>query len=403
MKLFRTINIIGALCLLIVSCGEDRTYEYEEKTQGNHWMQTLMQEWYLWGDSLQDLDWRQYFAAPSAFVSRLTAQSKANDKWSYCTIDTVLTDNYTIGQFDHIQSYGIDFSLMTDPTGATTKQYARVLTVYPNSPAERCGLQRGDFIAQIGEQKMTRTIMSRLVNGMARTLVVNRLGADMVEEQYYWASVDTLYMEAAEKVDVPTVWQSCMIADDVAYIMLTDLNDYSIIKSRLQALLQHNPSDIIVDLRLCNQGTVECAVGLAEAISSAEGTLLQTVWNSQKSQLNEQFDISGASTANLFFITSSYTRGAAEWLIYGLKALQSDEMKVVGQTTAGQTVMLKALPTQYQYTVYPAVAFVCNGDGNHSYTTGISPDDEINEFDYAWLYPYGDENETIVDYILNHY
>ena len=85
-----------ALCLL-VSCGKDRTYEYEEKTVGCHQMQDLMTEWYLWGDSIKDLDWQQYFAKPTEFITKLTAQSKANDKWSYCLIDTIESDPLPAG------------------------------------------------------------------------------------------------------------------------------------------------------------------------------------------------------------------------------------------------------------------------------------------------------------------
>ena len=48
----------------------------------------------------------------------------------------------------------MDVLLMNDPTGETTKQYARVVTVYANSPAERCGLQRNDFIGQVDDNKM---------------------------------------------------------------------------------------------------------------------------------------------------------------------------------------------------------------------------------------------------------
>ena len=49
---------IVAICgvLLAISCGEDRTYQYEEKTQHNHWMLEMMQDKYLWAEtSLEDV------------------------------------------------------------------------------------------------------------------------------------------------------------------------------------------------------------------------------------------------------------------------------------------------------------------------------------------------------------
>ena len=395
----KSLTILSLVLFLFASCGEDRTYEYEEKTQGNHEMQSLMQEWYLWGDSLKELDWKQYFASPTAFLPKLTSQSPNGYPWSYCSIDTIIADYHTCGYFNHCDSYGLDITLMTDPTGETTKQYARVLTVYPNSPAEQCGLQRGDFISQVGDAKMSKTVMSQLVSGRERTLVVSRLAVD-ADEILYWTSTDTLQLSRSRAVDVSTVMISRMLTPDVAYLMLTDLIDFTQISPSLSRLLTQSPSALIIDLRLCNQGSIDCAIELANKIGNASGIMLRTIWNSRKSANNTAYNISVASGLDLYFITSSYTQGAAEWLIYGLQSMQLENIKIVGQATAGQTVMLHPVPTVYQYTLYPAVAYVCNADGNHDYDSGIVPDDSFNEFDYVHLYPYGDIREAVVSHIL---
>ncbi len=391
------------MTVMCVSCAEDRTHEYEEKTAGNHWMQEVMQEWYLWGDSLQELDWKQYFATPSVFVSRLTSQSKAGDRWTYCTVDTVVADDHKRGTFNRYNSYGLDLSLMTDPTGETTKQYARVLTVYPGSPAERCGLRRGDFISQVGESKMSSKVMGYLEKGGARTLVVTRLDVSEDDETVFWADTDTLQMEPSEQVSVATVMKYGMLASDVAYIMLTDMNDFDSMRQPVNALVSQHPSDLIVDVRLCNAGTIDCAVQLARTIGSASGTLLRTIWNSNKSSNNTTYDIESSVGCNLFFITGSYTQGAAEWLIWGLRSLNPYGVTVVGTATAGQTVLLHDFATQYYYTIHAAVAFVADAAADYSYKNGITPDEIINEFDYVQLYPYGDTRETVVAYIMDNH
>lgn len=403
MRLKKVIYVAVILSAMCVSCAKDRTNEYVEKTQGNHWMQTVMQEWYLWADSLQDLDWKQYFATPSTFVSRLTSQSDADDKWTYCSVDTIVADYHKCGTFNHYNSYGLDLSLMTDPTGETTKQYARVLTVYPGSPAERCGLQRGDFISQVGESKMSSKVMGYLEKGFARQLVVSRLGVTDDGDTFYWTDTDTLQIEASEQVSVSTVLRHGMLTSDVAYIMLTDMNDFDAISPAISALMSRHPSDLIVDVRLCNVGTIDCAVQMARTIGNASGTMLRTIWNSYKSSNNTTYDIESASGCNLFFITSSYTQGAAEWLIWGLKSLGQDNVTVVGTTTAGQTVMLRDFPTQYYYTIHAAVAYVADADGDYGYKDGITPDEAINEFDYVQLYPYGDPRETMIYHIMSNH
>ena len=109
-----------------MACGKDRTYEYEEKTVGCHQLQDLMTEWYLWGDSIKDVDWQQYFSKPTDFISKLTAQSKANDKWSYCLIDTIESDPLPCGTFNHVNSYGIDVddkSVYCDPLRDKLKEF----------------------------------------------------------------------------------------------------------------------------------------------------------------------------------------------------------------------------------------------------------------------------------------
>jgi len=408
MSIYKHIKFPSLACIMVcctivmmcVACGKDRTYEYEEKTVRCHQMQDLMTEWYLWGDSIKDVDWQQYFAKPTDFISKLTAQSKANDKWSYCLIDTLETDPLPCGYFNHVDSYGMDVVLMSDPTGETTKQYARVVTVYADSPAERCGLQRNDFISQVDNNKMASSVIKNLVNGRSRTLYVSHLGINTDEESFYWTGSDTLTLEKSERVVVPTVFVSRILYDDVGYVMLTDLSNQDEITGAIQRLASHGIDDLIVDLRLCNRGTIECVCEVAKLIGNTDGVFLKTFWNSAKSANNQSYSISSSASFGLYFITSSYTQGAAEWLIHGLRGMSGDAIKIFGKRTAGQNVMVKAIPSDYLFTIYPAVAFVGDGEGNYDYASGIEPDEEIDELAYAVLYPYGNPYEAVVNHIL---
>ena len=386
---------------LLASCGKDRTYEYEERTVGCHQLQDLMVEWYLWGDSIKDLDWQQYFAKPTDFISKLTAQSKANDKWSYCLMDTVETDPLPCGYFNRIDSYGMDVVLMTDPTGETSKQYARVVTVYADSPAECCGLQRNDFIGVVDGNKMASTVIKNLVSGRSMTLVVSRLGVDSAGETFYWTGTDTIAMDKSERVEVPAVMVSRLFDGTVGYVMLSDLSDTERIVSALTRLRTSTLTDCIVDLRLCNRGTIDCVWEVAKLLAQGEGTFLQTIWNDAKATNNRSYTVKGTANFTVYFITSGYTQGAAEWLIHGLRGMSPDGVYVVGTKTAGQNVMLKAIPSDYQFTIYPAVAYVADKDGSYDYAGGISPDEVIDEMQYVALYPYGSPYEVLIHHILS--
>ena len=103
----------------------------------------------------------------------------------------------------------------------------------------------------------------------------------------------------------------------------------------------------------------------------------------------------------MFFITSSYTKGAAEWLIHGLRCLNGEKVTVVGQKTAGQNLYLESVPTSYYHTLHLATAYVADGEGDYDYASGIVPDIEINEFKSVKLFPYGTTDETILNLIIN--
>ena len=108
------------------------------------------------------------------------------------------------------------------------------------------------------------------------------------------------------------------------------------------------------------------------------------------------------SIRRLYVITSSYTSGAAEWLIRGLQHVEAEGFVVtVGTATAGQIVMTEPVAgPAYHVTIHPAVAYVANGAGDYDYAGGIEPDVAINELEYVSLFPYGDERETVLAAIL---
>lgn len=387
--------------LFLLSCGEDRTHEYNEKTECDHAIQQLVQDNYLWGESVNDVDWKNYFEAPSDFLKRLTAQAPVTDKWSYCSTDTVEVDYNEIGLFNHLDSYGLDVSLILDPTSETTNQFARVLTVYPNSPAANVGITRGAFISAINGEKVTSKNINSLKKGRVRPLTVLQLDVDEQTGNISWCDTMQVSIEASRKVYVDQVWTSGMITDNCAYVLLTNLCDGKSVNI-IKQLLANNPERLVVDLRLCNQGTIDEAFELASLLAGKGGAFLNTLYRDSQSYRNRTYTVASATcNTNVFFITSSYTKGAAEWLIHGLRCLNGEKVTVVGQTTAGQNLYLESVPTSYYHTLHLATAYVADGEGNYDYASGIVPDIEINEFKSVKLFPYGTTDETILNLIIN--
>jgi C-terminal processing protease CtpA/Prc len=165
--------------------------------------------------------------------------------------------------------------------------------------------------------------------------------------------------------------------------------------------------ELIIDLRLCNDGDLEMACKLASYVLPTDffgGTFARTIWNDNKKELNkdivyeEQIFRNGLHFDRVFVITSSYTQGAAEWFIHGLRTtVGADNVVLIGTPTAGQNVMCTPIETEYAFTLYPATNYVANSKGDYDYAKGLAPDMLVKEQEYVDLYPYGDLNEILLN------
>ena len=408
----------------ITSCGEDRTYEYVEKTQHNHWAYELLQEKYLWNETLTEPEWKSFFKTPQDFISQLASKSGHQDKWSYATVDTINTDVHQRGFFNHVESYGFDFAIITDPTGQTTKTFARVLTVYPGSPAEQAGLKRNDFIGFFDGYKVTNGNTARLVKGIARTYDVYHIAANEEEGTYYWQDTVKRNIGASKYVEdiaFPVHSVQSVMGINVGYLQCTrllngpeekgdgrTLQNTDKYKNDLDAIMQDikskEASECVLDLRLCNDGNIDMACRLASYLvdpNYIDGVFAKTVWNENNSANNRtyHYDTSLLSSnlhlSRIYILTSGYTQGAAEWLINALRSSMGEEnVVVIGQKTAGQMVMTQEIGHEYYVHLFPVVAYITDSEGN-AYEGAITPTVEVNEMNALYLYNYGDINEIL--------
>lgn len=431
MKHLYSIIAVLTIALTLASCGEDRTYQYEEKTQHNQWMLDLMSDKYLWADSLASYEpaWKDFFATPADFMAKLAGRSKQNDKWSYVLIDTLNTDIHQRGYYNHYDSYGMDFVLVTDPTGRTTRQYARIITVYDGSPAHEAGLRRGDYIYSYNSYKLSSNNIARLQKGPARDLEICHLSINEETDEYYWESILKLPLPASRYVEDKAFliynnpnYPICLPGTDaeVGYLKCNRLVEAPYEKgagkykgteyieqldSVMHTLMQKNIKELILDLSLCNDGNLTMAQRLASYIVAPEyrnTPFVKTFWNERYKSKNVSL-LYNSSKGNLglsrvYIITSKYTQGAAEWLIHSLQTtMGEDNVILIGEPTAGQNVMTEEIGYDYHVHACPAVAYVADANGDYNYGS-LSPigDYIINELDFFTLGQYGSENNIFV-------
>ena len=406
--------------MTFVSCGEDRTYQYDEITRGNHRIVELLQEYYLWADEMDtDIDWKGYFGNGDAFFKKMLLDK---DDWSYCTIDSVVEDKFARGYFNHLNSYGMDFDVIADPTSTTSRSFARVLYVATGSEADKAGVKRGDFISFIGDARVSSSNVNKLVSGDTLNLTVNHLEYDVEEEILFWAdTVDVVIGKSGYMEDYPYFVNEVFDYQSrrVAYLMDTRLirgpyeTDSSSVKYRddMDAIFASyktlGVNELIVDLRFCNHGEMDMAQRLASYIASSRHNgevFATTTWRDDLSSNNTiyKYDLSltngnALDLDRVVFITGGYTTGSAEWMIHSLQhTMGKENVILIGEWTAGQNVMTAPVATYFHMTLYPVVANVCDASGDNDYPKGIEPTFLNNESSYVYLYEYGSLDEILL-------
>lgn len=413
------------LSLLFASCGEDRTYEYEELTKHNIWIYDLMKESYLWSENLTEQSWKDYFSNPEDYFAKLAKRGQ-QDVWSYIDVDSLNIDHHARGYFHHSESYGFDFALVLDPTGLTTKSYARVLTVYDDSPAARAGLERNDFIETFDGYKLSKNNIYQLQKGLPRKYLVYKLRNTLDDPPY--ALTDSRIVEIEHSTFVEDkafpVYDAINVGNKtVGYLMCNRLLERSLDTDRkdvdyssqldkiMYELRGYGLDEFVLDLRLCNFGSLDMACRLASYIVKDNvlgETFANTVWNDKLAENNVtlKYDTSlrghTLNMSRVFVITSGYTQGAAEWLINSLRCtLGKDAVIIVGEKTAGQNVMTAHIGDYDDMLhIYPVVSNVTDASGNNDFRNGFVPDSVINEFNYDKLFNYGDPNEVLLNVVL---
>ena len=130
-----TATLVFSVLLLFACKGEDRSHEYESLTAHNTWMFGVMKDKYLFGDNIQEQDYKKYFQTSTNFFKTLVSSASTTDSWSYILVDSAATDPHVRNSFNHLDSYGIDFRVVTDPTKTTSRSMARITYIVDESPA----------------------------------------------------------------------------------------------------------------------------------------------------------------------------------------------------------------------------------------------------------------------------
>lgn len=294
--------------------------------------------------------------------------------------------------------------------------------VYPGSPAEFAGLERGDIIAQVNGSDLTSTNYSSVWTNIVYSAYENVSLSKFVWDDALqsWTYSD-LTLSAGEYYENPVAYcgvleedrESGFVFGDkkigyIAYLSFDANFDEELINS-LKVLKAQNVTDVIVDLRTNGGGSVLSAsyfgsmltsadkagkniVVLERNKSNANGTTKVPFVNEAKVN-NNTIELPHLDLPQVYVITTSSTASASEMLVMGLRA-QGVKVYTIGETSNGKNCGMDVMIRNYgSYTYeFAPITFMAKYDNYEvDYADGIVPNikfaDLIQHFDEdSYLY-----------------
>ena len=427
----RKILLIPALIVVSVSsffsCGVDRWPEYAHLTELDTWMYDIMQQNYLWYQYMPGYDEVNLFQDPATFLSKAKW-----DKDSYSFVDSVLEAP--------LPTYGFDYSLVKSQDNDTAYN-ALITYVIPESPAEKAGLQRGDWIMKVDTSYISKKYETQLLQGtIARELSMGvwkeveeepEEGEEVPEEPVMVYKVVpngvTLDLGAAQSIeDQPVHKYEILTLDNgakVGYLMYNSFTagtkaDPEKYNDELRQISQEFKTAgvkyVILDLRYNAGGSLDC-VQLLGTILTSNARLNEPMAYLEYNDKNRDKDatinfdptILGSGTnlnlPGLFVITSGTTAGAPEMLIGSLFLKDSYPVVSIGSATKGQNVATEQFVNEeFLWSVNPVVCTVYNSKHDENGSFVPNADLKISETtidgitNYSEFLPFGDPNERLL-------
>ncbi|MBO4465617.1 MAG: hypothetical protein J5748_02945 [Bacteroidales bacterium] len=391
MKAFGKILLFACALAVLGSCVKDdaaenaRLREAYTKQYVNQFAYGALSVYYLWIDEIREnlAGWMSD-DDPKAKVLEVRykdASGKDIDRW------TQVTDDYEtfIKSVENVsKTYGYEFRLFYT---TSEKSYlgAAVEFVYADSPAEKAGLKRGDFITEINGSPIPAESYKEIVKKQLLGSASCTLGLH---------DGRTVTMEAVEMYCDPvhiTKVFDCG-GKKVGYLHFTafTLNARADLIKACTALKAKGISELILDLRYNGGGYVETEELLASMLAPSAivdagdvfmteiyNSLLTAAWGEDEgvSHFRNKFQIGSATTSTaeanlgiskLYVIMTGDSASASEALVCGLKPLM--DVEIVGEQSYGK---------------YCSGLIIEGADWYNNYKKSLSTSDYKNGVKYA--------------------
>ena len=274
--------------------------------------------------------------------------------------------------------------------------------VYPGSPADKAGIERGDIIAQVNDMDITQSNM----NDLWRNLNYGGYSQVKLRKINWWAeSVDQenatvdVNLTAGGYFASPVAYHGVLempdaIADKpnkIGYLsyMSFDAAYDDDLAAALADLKAAGVTDLILDLRSNGGGSVNSSIKLASMILDASyvGKIYaklkrnpQNLYGDDECLITDQATHLGIK--HLYIIATGSTASASEMVIAGLRGLDVP-VTILGSRTEGKNCgmdVMTATIDRYDYEFAPITFLNYNAKDFNDYADGFEADVDIAEY-----------------------
>ena len=253
----------------------------------------------------------------------------------------------------------------------TSGQLLTITKPYPDSPAAKAGLQKGDQIIAVDGKDITSFLPEAVrqkvlgAEGTTVTLTIQRPGQS--------SPFDVQITRAI--IVVPSV-TSKMLANNIAYIQIFTFGDTTAddLHKQLAALIAQKPKGLILDLRDNGGGYLDTGISVASEFISS-GVIVSE--KAGDGTLTSHKAISGGLATNkalpMILLVNGYSASASEIVAGALQ--DTGRAKLLGETTYGKGTVQNWVPlNDNQGAVRVTIARWLTPNGNTIDKKGLTPD-----------------------------